>query len=278
MKLSTLLTLIITTAVLVLMVPFRPNVSAQSDYTIAKSYQIEDETSDGDVIVLDKDGNPKLGKALSDGKFLGVVELSPRIVYRKGAIDSATEGAQAAGTSIIQYGEVEVNITLESGAVLPGDLIGMSSIPGKAQKAGTSVKDVIGVALGSYDGAEVLGTAGPDNTQYGKVLMLIQPGSAVMDPNLGSFLDRILLSVIQNVDQAEGSALVIRYILSFLIVITSLITTFSTMGKNITKGIESIGRNPLAKGQIQTMIVINVVLIAIINIGAVILALAAIRL
>ncbi|PJC30549.1 hypothetical protein CO050_06025, partial [Candidatus Roizmanbacteria bacterium CG_4_9_14_0_2_um_filter_38_17] len=81
-----------------------------------------------------------------------------------------------------------------------------------------------------------------------------------------------------NVDQAEGSALVIRYILGFLIVLTSLITTFTTMGRNITKGIESIGRNPLAKVQIQTMIVLNVVLIAIINIGAVVMALAATRL
>ena len=278
MKLSKLSTIVIAISVVILSIPFSSGISAQSDYTIAKSYQIEGETSDGDVIVLDKDGNPKLGKALSDGKFLGVVELIPRIVYRKGSADSATNEAELEGTSIIQYGEVEVNTTMESGAILPGDLIGMSSIPGKAQKAGTSVKDVIGVALGAYDGAEVLGTAGPDNTEYGSVLILIQPGSAVIDPNLGSFLDRILLSVIQNVDQAEGSALVIRYILGFLIVLTSLITTFTTMGRNITKGIESIGRNPLAKVQIQTMIVLNVVLIAIINIGAVVMALAATRL
>lgn len=277
MKLSTQLAIIITTAI-ILIIPFSSKISAQSDYTIAKTYQIGGETSDGDVIVLDKDGNPKLGKALSDGKFLGVVELTPRIVYRKGSAGEATSEAEIAGTPIIQYGEAEVNITMLGGPIIPGDLIGLSDIPGKAQKAGTSVKDVIGVALGAYDGAEVLGTTGPDNTQYGSVLMLIQPGSAVMDPNLGSFLDRILLSVIQNVDQAEGSALVIRYILGFLIVIVSLITSFTTLGRNITKGIESIGRNPLAKGQIQTMIVLNVVLIAIINIGAIILALAAIRL
>jgi len=41
----------------------------------------------------------------------------------------------------------------------------------------------------------------------------------------------------------------------------------------VTKGIESIGRNPLAKTTIQTMIIINVVLIGLVSLGGIILSL-----
>jgi F0F1-type ATP synthase membrane subunit c/vacuolar-type H+-ATPase subunit K len=64
-----------------------------------------------------------------------------------------------------------------------------------------------------------------------------------------------------------------RYFIALLIVIFTIYFSYRTFGKNVTKGIEGIGRNPLAKVSIQTMIVLNMILIGGVCIGGMILAL-----
>jgi F0F1-type ATP synthase membrane subunit c/vacuolar-type H+-ATPase subunit K len=52
----------------------------------------------------------------------------------------------------------------------------------------------------------------------------------------------------------------LRYILAAIVVAASFILGFSTFGRSSRKGIEALGRNPLAQGSIKAAMVFNMLL------------------
>ena len=89
---------------------------------------------------------------------------------------------------------------------------------------------------------------------------------------LGS-LQIAAFSVVGTIQQSKQAEKVIRYVLAALVAIITITINFRTFGRNITKGIESIGRNPLAKGAIQSMIILNIIMITIVSVSGILLSL-----
>ena len=80
-------------------------------------------------------------------------------------------------------------------------------------------------------------------------------------------------SFLSNIATSRQAEKIFRYFLAASVAIISILVSLFFFGKNVTKGIEMIGRNPLAKVPIQSMILVNVLIIAVIALGGIILSL-----
>ncbi len=239
---------------------------------LAQTLLINDaESVDGDIMSL-SDVDETLVRAAKDydERMYGVLNVSPVMVYRT----RDTIPVARAGLAM-------VNVTTMSGPITVGDYITSSAIAGKGQKAAGLTGYMVGVAIGSFDG-----TGGTQveyegrQLQAGKVNVAIGIGPAspaVIKASGGIFgtLRSLVQALLFNIGQADKW---LRYLLAAIIILITIIVGFRTFGRNITKGIEAIGRNPLARASIQAMIILNVVMILVVVIGGVILSLVIISL
>ena len=235
-----------------------------SDTTIAKTYLISGGIAEfGDLVSFDRTTQTfHLTKEVNDSNIFGVVVTSPAIVFR-----TSTEGVP-----LVSSGEVYVQVTTINGPINAGDYITSSPIPGKGQKADPSAPFVIGTALDSFpvaptNTATTVSTSTVDGGSI-RVLLAIGPkasdaegssgtGDATGDPMAG------LLNVL---GVSTPLATLIKYALAALVVIGSIYVAFRNFGSNMKDSIISVGRNPLAKTSIQSMVVLNTVLIVLVSV------------
>lgn len=241
------------------------------NFSVATTYTINDpDLVDGDVISLDRENNRMIrSKTAYDEQMYGVYVKNPKLLYHN--VDSEFPVARS--------GEIKVNITTLNGPVKIGDYISSSEIPGKGQKATEFTGYMLGIALSPFtasDGAELV----YKNKKYrsGQVTTAIGigPASPAVIKAAGGFfgtLKYITSAFLYNIGTSRQAERIIRYTLAAIVAILSIILSLLFFGKNVTKGIEMIGRNPLAKGPIQSMILVNVLIIAAIALGGIILSL-----
>lgn len=230
---------------------------------------------DGDIVSLtDEKDILALTSVSYDEKMWGVVDLHPVVVVRNVGMD----------TPIVRIGETMVNVTTINGPIHIGDYVTSSEIPGKGQKATDSTGYVLGVAMENFTEADgkIIDALGKE-VSVGKIKVSvgIGPTTPFIQKVSGGFLGGLQYTsslFIYALATSKQTEKIIRYILAILVAITSLSISFRSFGRNVTKGIESIGRNPLAKGSIQSMIIVNVVLIALVSIGGIVLSLIIISL
>lgn len=252
------ITLLITTAIFILF----PKISRAApgdpaNLGIANGYTLSDpQAVDGDIICFtDPNGELKRCQTAYDQRMLGVLTATPQI--------SLTTGPNE--VPVVKDGQAEVNVTDAGGPIKTGDYVTSSNNPGKGQKADQSGGYVLGAALENLNGKE------------GRIRVALGIGPSVI-PYHANILDELGVLLLKNVSQPQGAALFIRYLTAGLLVMTVTFLAFMNFGRNITKGVEAIGRNPLAKNQIQFMVIINIVLITVVTLGGVVLGLAIIRL
>jgi F0F1-type ATP synthase membrane subunit c/vacuolar-type H+-ATPase subunit K len=254
-----------------------PSVVAQAPvFHIALTYTIDDkDAAAGDIMSLEnnKEGTLVRAKTYGDEAMYGVLVADPIAVYRTNK-----------NIPLIRDGTALVNVTTLGGAIKPGDFITSSPVAGKGQKAEDIAGYMLGVALSGFDGK-----GGKEVTVEGKkyqsgqirAAIGIGPASPVLVKAGGGFLGtlkQLSTAFLYNIRTSKQTERIIRYILAALIAIIAIIVSFRTFGGNVTKGIEAIGRNPLAKMSIQSMIVVNVVLIFTVCLGGILLSLAIISL
>lgn len=240
-------------------------------YNIAQTLIIDDpDAVDGDIMTLtDKDETITRSSVSYDERMHGVLVATPVMVYR-------TSDA----IPVTRSGNVFVNVTTLAGPIKPGDYVTSSEITGKGMKATELTGYMVGVALTSFDG-----TGGQSITHDGQSLTLgrvkvavgIGPASPAIIRATGGImgtLRQIITAFIYNIRTSKQFERIIRYIIAALVAIATIYINFRTFGRNVTKGIEAIGRNPLAKVPIQSMIIVNVALIGVVSIGGILLALA----
>ena len=255
---------------------FLVRVNAQvKQFNIAQTLAISDtEAQDGDIMALGTE-NETLIRSLKpyDEKMYGVLVESPVMVYRtKDTIP------------VTRYGDAIVNVTTLNGPIAVGDYISSSEMPGKGMKATDFTGFMLGVALASFeekDGTPVTVNGLTASQGRIRVSLGIGPASPAQVKAAGGVfgtLRRLTDSVIFNLRTSRQLDRFIRYILAIIVLLITIIISFRTFGKNITKGIEAIGRNPLAKVSIQSMIVLNVIMILVVTMGGVILSLVIISL
>lgn len=245
------------------------------EFNIALTITIADKDSvDGDIMSLDETkGTLNRTKIPYDNKMYGVLVAKPQIVYRT-----------TQDVPISRSGNAYVNVTNVGGSILAGDYVTSSQIPGKGQKGGDQGGYMVGIALENFNEnqAESVSFNGK-NYKQGRVLTAIGlgPASPVLVKAIGGILGtlrQMAQAIVYNIGASRIFDRLIRYILACIVAITAIYLSYRMFGKNIAKGIEAIGRNPLAKSSIQTMIVMNVVLILLVSLGGVVLALVIISL
>lgn len=249
-----------------------PALAQEFNVGIAKTQQVVDEEAqDGDIVALsDKAGQLVRSARAYDEKMYGVIVLNPLLVYK--------DQIRETDIPVLRQGEVLLNVTTINGPIAPGDYLTTSVIAGKGQKASDPTGSIIGIAIGSFE--EKDGTVFSfQGTKYfaGKVkagLGIQTPAIAKTRGGVIGVLESVLVAFLSNVRQSAGSDRLMRYLIAGLVATITIVINFNHFGKNISGGIESVGRNPLSRAAVQSMILLNIMLIAAVSIGGVILSLA----
>lgn len=221
------------------------------------------EAVNGDIVEMTEEGLIRISTPYST-KVYGIIQTDSLLVFRKVATDS--------GQPIARSGIVAVNVTTLSGDIKSGDYITTSSIAGKGQKA-IRPGYVIGTAIEDFntEGAETVEFEG---SQYasGSILVALKPDFAGVNAgSSGRLLDQLSSQVFQNLDDTESFGRLLRYVIGGLVILVGLLIGFIIFARSIPKSIEAIGRNPLAKSQIQLSIMLNILMVvvtALLGIGA----------
>ncbi len=224
--------------------------------SIARTYIISGNTPvSGDLISFDKNTQIfHLSHRANDPNLFGVTIKNPVVVLRK------NDG----GIPIVETGEAIVNVTTINGPIHAGDYITTSSIPGKGQKMTISKSVVLGTALDSFFGASTTPTDTKTQTVYeGSIRVLISIGPKVLTSTAPS---SPVFSVVNSVtDISSVTSKILKYLLAAVITIGTIAIAFRNFGASLKDSILSVGRNPLARSSIQSMVVLNTILIILVS-------------
>ncbi len=222
---------------------------------IAKTYIISGNTPiSGDLISFDKNTQTfHLSHLVNDPNLFGVVVKNPVVVLRK------NDG----GIPLVETGEALVNVTTINGPIRAGDYITTSSIPGKGQKVTTNKSFVLGTALDSFLGASTTSTTAKTSVYEGSIRVLISIGPKVLTSTASS---SPVFSVVNSVtDISSITSKILKYLLAAVITIGTITIAFRNFGASLKDSVLSVGRNPLAKSSIQSMVVLNTILIVLVS-------------
>ena len=198
----------------------------------------------GNILCL-KQGGVFLCEEDYDPSMMGVVTSSPSMAFRHQDDENLP--------LVLKTGNTLVKVTSVNGNIEVGDLITTSVTPGVGQKASLN-GFVLGEALEPY--------SADDTTQVGDIYIAlnIHPvASYVGSPSniIGSLRQALSVPVISPVAT-------FRYLLAFLIALIAFALGFYYFGRVIKSGIEAIGRNPLARREIQVAVLVNIIVTIVI--------------
>lgn len=249
--------------------------SENPQFNIAHTLAISDpEAVDGDIVSLGTEEQTLVRSTKSyDERIYGALVENPVMVYR--TLDTLP---------VTRSGDVYINVTTIGGPITVGDYITSSPIPGKGQKASELNGYMVGVALTVFDGSDGV-PLDHDGKSYSsgkvKVTVGIGPASPVVVKAAGGVLGtlrQIVTAILYNISVSRDLEKIIRYIIAALVATVIVYTGYRAFGVNITRGIEAIGRNPLAKVTIQSMIIVNVIMLLLVSLGGILLSLAIVSL
>lgn len=225
-----------------LILTFPTSVLAQTtNLNAAFSYEVADkEASDGDILIYTDKGLVRSSTAFSNAMF-GVVQTNPVVVI---------ELDDNQGQTVISSGVANVNVIDANGLIKKGDYITSSATAGKGQRADKSGY-MLGVALADLQTSSGQIPVALD-IKYVDLYSLISPTAS----KFLKALDNILLA--STTDPEKFSRLV-RYVTAALIVMGAFGISFLTFSRSMTKSVEAIGRNPLAKNSIYFSLSLNVI-------------------
>lgn len=229
---------------------------------ISNVYEISDkDAADGDILITTKDQGIIRASQPNDVRLFGILSES-LLVYRR--IDNQ-------GKPIVRNGMVQVNVTTLGGNIKAGDYITSSEIAGKGEKS-TQSGYVLGIALNNLD--EKNGTAlnyqpkaeagqptvAPQKIYSGKVNVALKIEYAEIDMarNPNRLINSLNTAFFQNIQDPTRFLQVVRYITAAVTVLVGFGLGFYTFSRSIPKGIEAIGRNPLAEKAITFSIILNI--------------------
>lgn len=230
---------------------------------IADTYDLADqETQNGDIVSLSPEGLVR--SAIDyDTKIFGVVNTDPLAAYKR---------VDGTGTMISRNGVISVNVTTANGPIRTGDFITSSTIAGKGQKALASGY-VIGVAMRDFNEGEGVQTEfkqfeNGESRQISSgqipVAIRIEYAEISTSRNANALLSRLNAALFSNVQDPEKFVNVIRYVASGLVILFSIMIGLFILARVVPKGVEGIGRNPLARRSIVLYTGVNIVIVIIV--------------
>ncbi len=232
-------------------------------FDITYTYEnVDPNAKDGDILV-NTDKGLILASSTYSNKIFGVIQAGSVIIYRD---------VQNKGTPVGRGGVVVVNVSTINGVIKHGDYITSSPVPGKGMKA-TQSGYVIGTALEDFSGEGGKSvSAGGQQGSSGQIQVALRIEYAEIDTTrtLNRLLEYFNAALFRNIQDPEKFLQIVRYAAAGLIIIMAFIISFFLFSRTISKAVEGIGRNPLAKNAIQfSMLVSAALTVAIVLIGIV---------
>ena len=212
----------------------------ENSFGVARFVPLDDKDSEDGTIISFTSKKYTASRFAYDADVIGVVSANPAVVFK-------VEGSGK--NPILSDGNVYVRITAKNGAIVKGDEIAPSDIPGVGMKA-TRSGFVIGTALEDYN---------PKNpSEINTVSVALNMHYLLREPKIAKgFFEALQLTALATY---EAPTIVFRYFLAALLVIVSSILGAFTFAKIARNGIEALGRNPLAGKTIQVGILMNVMI------------------
>ena len=219
---------------------------AATDFTssgIAISVSINDKNAKDGSIVASTQNGYILSKIPYDPSMFGVITENPAIVIEN------TQSATGSSKYVVSSGKTYMLVSSVNGSIKKDDFITSSGIPGVGQKADHNGY-VLATALEGYSNI---------NTKaVGKILV------SVNSKYNNSYVDTQtnLLSILQTAGSATflSPLATLRYLLAGIVAAVAFALGFIYFGRVASKGVEALGRNPLASRMIQASVILNVLL------------------
>ncbi|OGE31631.1 hypothetical protein A2631_00685 [Candidatus Daviesbacteria bacterium RIFCSPHIGHO2_01_FULL_44_29] len=221
------------------------------NFDIASTYTINDpEAGAGDIISSGDNGLVRANVSY-DNHIFGIIQENPVIVFTE---------ASGSGRVIGRSGDSMVKITDFNGEIKIGDRVTSSPIAGYGMKA-TQSGYVIGVVTAAPSNT---GSLSYQNRQFNagtaQVALKIEYAELSTPRSSIRLLEYIGAAFFRNIQDPERFTQAVKAIIAGLIAIISFGIGFFAFSRAISKGVEAIGRNPLAKRAIQVSILIQLVL------------------
>ena len=164
---------------------------------------------------------------------------------------------------IVRFGEAYVNVSTQTGEVHAGDLVTTSRVAGVARRAARAEATyIVGIALDTMTYDTPPAEAAPDGVRYGRVPVALHLG--FYDADEAEAASSTVPAVVvppdeEKVIEKSGIDLMMlfRYILAALVALLALIIALRSFGGSLSQSIISVGRNPLAKSYILSMMFWN---------------------
>ena len=223
--------------------PVKHVLGAEEDYSgMAQTVEISDKTAIGSIIISGKSGY-ELARREYDTAIFGVVTATPGV-----AIEDIPIGKLK---YVVFEDHSRVLVSNSNGNIQKNDFITSSKTPGVGMIA-TVNGFILGTALEPYT-----------SNKPGTILVNINPH---YNSSFTTAVSRNIFEILRN---ARSSAALspleaLRYLIAALVVIISFILGFSYFGRVAQKGVEAVGRNPLAGRFIELSVLLNVLLTALI--------------
>lgn len=267
---SSLKLFVFTGIIIIILIIFSlPGRARAQNFDIASNYEVADtDVIAGDIITSNDQGLVRAENPY-DNKLFGIIQDNAVMVFTE---------ATGSGKAIVRNGDALVRVSDFNGEIKIGDRVTSSSLKGYGMKA-TQSGYVIGVATGEFKEDQTIDFQGKQvKTGTIQVALKIEYAEISTPRSANRYLEYFGVAFFKNVQDPERFALVMKSIIAGIIAITSFAAGFFAFTRAISKGVEAIGRNPLAKKTIQIAIVIQLVLTVFTTIAGLVGAFIVLRL
>ncbi len=214
---------------------------------VAQSFPILEPSSEvkNGLIISHRNSQYGFSSEAYDKNMFGVVTLEPAISF--------TGSTNVDGDyPIVTTGTVLVLVTAENGQIQAGDRLTSSNLPGIAMKA-TKSGFTLGVAKAAHTDTSTPGYV-PVSLEIKFTFAEDSPESEKISARLK---DLVSLSAIASI---ESPTQALRHVVAAISLVGSIGFAIFSFMKSAQKGIDALGRNPLAKSSISLGILINAVI------------------
>ncbi len=251
-------TIVLATVVTTLLPALIQAQSTGSPNSIGISQQVYVDSQDkrDGLVISHQDSAYTLSSETYDKSVFGVIARNSAVEF--------TTGGSAETVPVITSGLVPVLVTAKNGNIAVGDSIATSDLPGIAMKA-TKSGFVVGVAQEAFNSENA--------AEIGSILVTLDiKFSFASDSPDSEKISRRLLDIVSlsTIASLEEPTQVMRYVIAAIVLLGSLLFGFASFFRSAHKGIDALGRNPLAKNAIVLGIALNTLItLAIIGVGIV---------
>lgn len=232
-----------TLTLLILFLLFARSTSAATNGVgIAVFVEVSEKNAVEGSIVSFKNGKYVLTTSPGDTDLFGVINDHPSISFQ----ETITPNARP----VISNGTTPVLVNASNGKIKRGDFITSSTTPGVGQRAGDTLTGfVVGTAL--EDQKESSGN------KVEKILVNVDIKGTGNVQETTVKTDLLKLLRLGAKAPSTNPVTTLRYLLAAIVALISFILGFVFFGRVAGKGMEALGRNPLAARLIQLGIVFN---------------------